>query len=291
MTVSIQTAAPAEHRKAAERSDAMYARPARAWLLFPVGVGTFAAIVFGWSTRDEYHLVPDSGLGYWLGPIGLGAMLLLLLYSLRKRWSALRRAGPVQSWFHIHMALGILGPAAILFHSNFHLGSLNANVALACMLVVSGSGIVGRFIYTRVHYEYRGRVATLAELRREAEQEVGVVVSAERVAPEMRAVLRSFEERAANRGAWTFLTIGHQARKARRRAMRAYRKKLRRAGSDAPPARAVAREVKRHVTAVRRVGEYGGYERAFALWHALHLPFCVVLFAAAAVHVIAVHRY
>jgi hypothetical protein len=33
------------------------------------------------------------------------------------------------------------------------------------------------------------------------------------------------------------------------------------------------------------------YERAFALWHAFHLPFCVVLFGAAAVHVVAVQMY
>jgi hypothetical protein len=42
---------------------------------------------------------------------------------------------------------------------------------------------------------------------------------------------------------------------------------------------------------MRRVARFSSYERAFALWHAFHLPFCIVLFGAAAVHVVAVHMY
>jgi hypothetical protein len=53
----------------------------------------------------------------------------------------------------------------------------------------------------------------------------------------------------------------------------------------------VNRALRRHVAAIRRMGRFATYERAFALWHAFHLPFCVVLFGAAAVHVVAVHIY
>ena len=131
-------------------------RVPRALLLIPVSLFCVVAIVLGWRSRSEQYFVPEEGVGYALGLVGLGMMVLLLLYSVRKRWSALSSAGPVHQWFHIHMALGLLGPTAILFHSNFSLGSLNANVALLCMLTVSLSGIVGRFVYTRIHYEYRG---------------------------------------------------------------------------------------------------------------------------------------
>ena len=43
--------------------------------------------------------------------------------------------------------------------------------------------------------------------------------------------------------------------------------------------------------AVRNSLCFGAYERVFALWHAIHLPLCVLLFTATAVHVIAVHMY
>jgi hypothetical protein len=46
-----------------------------------------------------------------------------------------------------------------------------------------------------------------------------------------------------------------------------------------------------YLAAVRRVAEFGAYEQLFSLWHAFHLPLCILLFSAAAVHVIAVHMY
>ncbi len=43
------------------------------------------------------------------------------------------------------------GPLLILAHSTFRVGSLNAGVALYSMIIVALSGIVGRFIYSRVN--------------------------------------------------------------------------------------------------------------------------------------------
>ena len=287
-----------ERTKGAARTRAPGAGPrvARAMLLGPVGLACAVAIAFGWRTRDEYYVVPDEGLGYALGIVGLVMMLLLLLYSVRKRWSVLRNAGPLRHWFHIHMALGLLGPTAILYHSNFSLGSLNANVALLCMLTVSASGIVGRFIYTRIHYEFRGRVASLADLRAEAQAEGAVLAEATRVAPRISEVLDAHR-------AWAFrgrslpgrlamiTVVGMRGRVARRRALRAWRRSASSNRATSPAAHDVRRAVKAQIAAIRRVAEFSTYERFFALWHALHLPFCVGLYAAATVHVVAVHMY
>jgi hypothetical protein len=295
-TASVQHAAMNEPAHQAAPS-ATHARPARAFLLGPVGLVSLVAVVFGWSTRDEYYVVPEEGLGYALGIVGLAMMLLLLLYSLRKHWSVLRNAGPIQRWFHIHMALGILGPTAILYHSNFHFGSLNANVALFCMLTVSLSGVVGRFIYTRIHFQYMGRLATLDELLSEARFEGGMLAVAVMLVPEMGVTLADFRERCLGPAGGVgsrvrrFFTLGHRARVTRRRALRAYRRSPASKRDGSPSVAETRRAVGENVRAVRRAGKYGAYERAFALWHALHLPFCVGLFLAAAVHVVAVHMY
>jgi len=273
-------------------------RVARAWLLLPVSVLCTAAIVFGWRTRDEYYVVPDEGLGYALGIAGLVMLLLLLLYTVRKRVAALSGAGPLRHWFHVHMALGLLGPTAILYHSNFSLGSLNANVALFCMLTVSASGIVGRFIYTRIHYEYRGRVASFAELRERASEEGGVLAEAEAQAPQLAELLDAhrtwaFRPRSLPGRLVMIVQLGMRGRATRRRALRVWRKAEAGSGGAGPrPAtRAIRRALTEQLRAVRRVAEYSTYERFFALWHALHLPFCVGLYVAAAVHVVAVHMY
>lgn len=263
----------------------------------PVGVAALVAVGFGFSIRDDHHLVPAEGLGYALGVLGLAMMLLLLLYSLRKRWSPLRRAGPIQRWFQIHMALGILGPVAILFHANFRLGSMNSNVALACMLTVSLSGVIGRFLYTRVHDEHLGRIASLDALREAAAGQGQVIAAATLAAPNVGSILAQFRDDSlcaslgARGRAGAFATLGRRARVARGRALRAYGELDAAKDPLLPTRRQVRRAVAEHVRAIRAAAEFEVYARLFSLWHALHLPFCVVLFLAAAIHVVAAHMY
>ena len=131
---------------------------------FAFGAAIAAALLLGWYNSEEGHLTPGTGVGYWLGIAGASAMLLLLLYPLRKRVKGLRGLGSVGGWFRLHMVLGIVGPALILFHSNFKLGALNSNVALFAMLIVAASGLIGRYLYGRIHLGLYGRRAEIEEL-------------------------------------------------------------------------------------------------------------------------------
>jgi hypothetical protein len=60
---------------------------------------------------------------------------------------------------------------------------------------------------------------------------------------------------------------------------------------SAPASCETADAVAAYVEGIRKVAEFNAYERLFSLWHAFHLPFCVMLFLAAAVHVVAVNMY
>ena len=117
-------------------------------LLF--GSAVVVVLWIGWANRDDNGLTPESGIGYWLGIAGGSLMLLLLLYPLRKRIKALRTLGSVGFWFRTHMILGVIGPVLVLLHTNFKLGSINSNVALLAMLVVAVSGVVGRYLYSKI---------------------------------------------------------------------------------------------------------------------------------------------
>ena len=153
-------------------------------------------LYLGWTLRGEHILTAESGLGYALGITGGSMMLLLLLYPLRKKARFMRHFGPVKYWFRLHMTFGVLGPVCILYHCSFQLGSMNSNVALTCMLIVAGSGLVGRYLYMNIHHGLYGSKATLEELRRDAatlKQEL-----AERIefAPRLLERLDAFEQRA-----------------------------------------------------------------------------------------------
>jgi len=111
-----------------------------------VAVLCITAILWGYSSHLERFITPQRGLGYALGIVGGSLMLLILIYPTRKRLHALASLGGVPLWFNLHKLLGVIGPLIVLFHANFSFGATNSNVALVCMLVVSGSGIVGRYI-------------------------------------------------------------------------------------------------------------------------------------------------
>ena len=84
---------------------------------------------------------------------------------------------------------------------------------------------------------------------------------------------------------WQLAALGARARRLRARAKRS----LRRAG--AAERRDVLREVRDYTRSVRELARFRAYERVFGLWHAVHLPLCVLLFVAAVVHVVAVNLY
>ena len=92
-------------------------------------------------------------------------MVVLLLYPLRKRLRFMRGWLKLGSWFRLHMLLGVLGPLCILLHCNFRLGSTNSTVALACMLLVAGSGLIGRYLYGKFHFGLYGQQVGLHELK------------------------------------------------------------------------------------------------------------------------------
>ena len=247
---------------------------------------------------------PGSDVGYALGVAGALMMLALLSYPLRKRAPTLHWLGPIRWWFRMHMAFGLLGPALILAHSKLRIGSPNAAVALGCMLLVAGSGVVGRFIYRQIHQGLYGRKTSLGELRRTLEEQHLDRERLHELAPRLAHRLRAFEQLAERRGglwpvrAWRFATLWVHERttfeECRRELRRAFRRRL----ADGADRREVSRRyvetkglVAEQLRLMRAAAHFQAYERLFSLWHVLHIPFVYMLAVSAVVHVIAVHVY
>jgi hypothetical protein len=277
--------------KAARRNRAaLYEAPERAVAVPAAAVACAVALAVGWLARDALDLAPAYGVGWALGPIGLGAMVALLGYSLRKRSPRLARAGPLRRWFQTHMLLGVAGPTAITFHSGFELQSTNARIAFASMVLVAASGFLGRFVYTRVHLGLFGQRQSLRDVAEHAD------ASRHRLAwvlggrPAASAALRAFEKAALDERAPGPLRVLRIAWRARH-AERAIHRGLRAAGLAGAALEDADAAVRAHLAAVRRLAEFSFYESALSLWHAVHLPLCGLLFTAAAIHVIAVYLY
>jgi len=261
-----------------------------------------ALLYFGWSFPTERYISPNHGCGYALGIIGGSLMLLLLVYSLRKRWSWLRFLGSTPSWFRFHMVLGVLGPLCILYHSNFSTGAANSNVALFCMLTVAGSGLVGRYIYAHVHHGLYGRKLELDELRAGAAN-LHAHSGPISFLPELATRLEAAEGRVLRAGSRLNVLRPVAVALASTRArwqLRAYVRRALRSEARASPVIAAQRPrlresarlyIERRLAATRRVAAFESYERLFSLWHTLHVPLIFMMIVAAVVHVIAVHVY
>lgn len=270
------------------------------WYLLVVSV-----LWLGWSRREDVYLSAGHGAGYVFGILGLSAMLLVAAYAMRKRWRVLRGLGAMQRWFRVHMVLGVLGPVLILFHCNFRLGSINSRVALVSMFLVTASGLVGRYLYARVHHGLYGRKATLESLRNEARASTGRLVYALAFAPDVISSLEHFEEVATARpanvihGALRVLSVGMRARWMQVRLSMRARTRLGVVAARAGWTRQHAREqtvlvrkyLAEHFATIRKVVQFGFYEGLFSLWHVIHVPLFVMLVVASFVHVVAVHRY
>ena len=298
-----QQAAPAP---AASRKSTSQPR-ARRWLTPAAIFGTVVAalLYIGFVFPTERYITPTRGIGYALGIIGGSLMLLLFLYSARKRFRVLKFLGPTVGWFRYHMILGVLGPLCILYHANFGLGAANSNVALFSMLAVAGSGLVGRYIYARIHHGLYGSKLTLEELQKGAEG-LRTSTGAFNFLPELVSRLESVERRILATGpklpvlglaklvivALIALRARIQLRSYVRRALRAAAIKSDAIASERIRLRRTANAyIDNRLAATRRVAGFQAYERLFSLWHAFHLPLIFILIIAGVVHVVAVNIY
>lgn len=260
-------------------------------------------LLFGWLFPTHRYITPERGLGYALGIIGGSLMLLLLVYPARKRWRWLSVIGSVKGWFQFHMMLGIVGPLCILFHSNFRTGAVNSNVALFCMLTVSGSGLVGRYMYTRIHHGLSERVVSLTEIQARAERLRNATATVQFLPELLERLLRAEQQLLKRVAAIPVLLrppVAFLLSLRARLQLNAYvRHALHRAAQQSTVLAAQRRRMQRtvrayvaqRIAATREVSEFQAYTRLFSLWHVLHLPLFFLLLLAGIVHVIAVHVY
>lgn len=259
-----------------------------------------ALAVAGWEVARGSLYTSRSDVGYALGVVGGAMMCVLILYPVRKHVRALRWCGPLKYWFRLHMMCGIVGPLLILFHSTFRIRSLNAAVALGAMVLVTLSGIVGRYIYRRIHHGLYGSRATLEELQRELRQQADALEPLLEWLPAVRHEVDAFSSLAAERAArWMDRTIHFLSLGAKRFVVG---RRIRRiiaaapsagAGSGAPrvKVRTLLRTIDATLYAVERTAQFTAYERLFSLWHVLHVPIVYMLVLSAIVHILAVHMY
>ena len=198
---------------------------------------------------------------YELGWAGCGSMLVMQLYSVRRRVRALRALGSLRAWLDAHIFLGLQGFVLVAYHSigvspSASLAAIN--FALVATVVVTG--LIGRYLYSLIPRARASELRAYAELDPAAR---GGTVS-----------LRGC------RGLFDLIALDLD----RRRRLRALRR-------DPATTTGHARDARRSIALASRISALEVADRWFSRWTLLHRPLALVLLATTALHVIAHFAY
>lgn len=169
------------------------------------------------------------------------------------------------------------------------------------MLIVVGSGLIGRFVYTKIHEGLYGRRLSLIKVQEELANQAGSMQLQLQEVPRVGRWVQQFEQEALRQecstlgSVWRFLGLGIRRRLLTGRCRRALHGLAR---NQALPGKIsnfryvyVEDAVAAYLREIQRVAQFSAYERLFSLWHHLHVPLIYILAASTMFHVVAVYMY
>jgi hypothetical protein len=167
------------------------------------------------------------------------------------------------------------------------------------MLLVAGSGIVGRYIYTHIHHGLYGTRITIKELKQETEKDHAALLKLYAMDVKLNQQLIKMEETALQpypsltKSLLHVIYLAVNAPRLKRKILRLLKNSHHVNGDTTtlPDSKVVARVVKHYMLALRKTAAFRVYERLFSLWHILHMPLFIMMIITATIHIFAVHLY
>jgi hypothetical protein len=222
-------------------------------------------------------------IGHKLGVVGSAMMVLMLLYSVRKRVGALRRLGSLSRWLDVHIFLGVVGPLLVILHSSFKVQGLVA-LSFWSMIVVASSGVLGRYLYLQIPRTRAGEALALGDLEqldRELSERLRTRfgLDAGQLA-ELDSATVTVSDRVGLLGGMVRIVVDDLRLRARLRAF------ARRCPTVPRPLMGeFGRTLRQKAIARRRLLLWSRLHELFHYWHVLHKPFALVMYLFMFVHV------
>ncbi len=235
---------------------------------------------------------PGGIAGHGLGITGTLMIVIMLVYSLRKRIRGMRRWGKLSSWLNYHIFLGIAGPVLITFHTSFKFGGL-ISVAYWSMIAVAVSGFIGRYIYVKIPRRISGEELTLQEADHEfirvqkQLQDNYNLSSADMVALDQLAGTAKIRKRGLS-SIFYYLILDLTRFFTVNRAIRPFSKKARFTRQEAKEFRKLLKKI---IQMNRRISFLDNAQRFFHYWHVIHRPFAYTMIVIVIIHVYIVMLY
>lgn len=245
--------------------------------------------------RHAWHawFRPSGYVGQSAGILAFVVFTFLWLYPLRKRWKALAFTGSVGKWLDVHVAAALGLPLLLTIHASWRSDGL-IGLGFDAMLVVCASGVIGRYLYTRIPRTRTGVELTREEVAKQREELMRQI--AESTGLPAASIERSLELDTRGTGgntlwqAFTQLILGDYrrwrlTRELPRRWAAMSGRPLR---ADPRTVRAAVRLASREIALTQQARMLESTHRVFRFWHVAHRPFAITALVAVVVHVVVV---
>jgi hypothetical protein len=245
--------------------------------------------------RHPMHdwLRPSGIIGQGAGLLAFIIFVFLWLYPLRKRVKALAWTGSVGRWLDVHVAAALALPLLLAIHAAWRFDGL-IGLGYTAILLVCASGVIGRYLYTRIPRARSGVELTRDEVvaqRTALLDRIAATTGLDRQVVD--STLHSVALPTGHAGigrSMLDLVAGDLVRWNRVRALR------RRWTTLAPPGRRpskhsldeAVRLASREIALEQQVRLLDATHRVFRWWHVAHRPVAMTALVAVLVHVIVV---
>ncbi|MDF1543672.1 MAG: hypothetical protein P1R58_01070 [bacterium] len=262
--------------------------------------GLLFVLLVAWYGREYYNLPlterphaelhkelkPSGFAGHGLEIVGSCMILLLFLYSLRKRNKLGLRFGRMNRWLDIHIWFGIIGPLLITLHTAMKFNGI-VSISYFSMMAVMLSGFIGRYVYMQIPRDETGLVLSLDQVDerlRETERELTEIHNLSRFV--IRRI-HSLSGSGENQRGLSALMVSFGGDLLRPFKTWRLGKLLKKENPEfsAKAVKRISGMAKEQSKLLRRKAVMNSMNSFFHLWHVFHKPFAVIMILIMFVHV------
>jgi hypothetical protein len=240
-----------------------------------------------------HKVAPGDRVGHAIGWAGTGSMVLMHVYSLRRRVRALSGWGRLSAWLRLHIFLGLQGALLVTFHS-LHLSQLAnfSGATIVLTLIVVASGSLGRYLYSWLPRSLTGERLSAREIEAELAALQPLVAAGAVEHADVAGAAAALERMPALTGRMSLWGLIGEDRRTRR-GLAALDRALANArrAPHGPELAGYAAALRRRAALTRRLAALTAAERMFRNWHLFHKPLTIVLLGAVVLHVVTHYIY
>ena len=238
-------------------------------------------------------LRPSGPVGQLFGILGLALFLFLWVYPFRRKFRWLAWTGNLGDWIRVHAAVGLALPILVAVHAGWRFSGL-IGLGYWSMLLVSLSGMVGRYLYVHIPRSRDGLELSIEESANQRRALVTEIAASLHLDPllitrTLEATLDPSPGRGAL-GALRRLVLDDLHRWLAVRALRRAWTAPRRGGARVDPA-TISQALglaRREIRLGQQLRMLGSTQQLFRYWHIAHRPVAITALLAVLIHVVVV---